>query len=74
MKFLQLLLSLCLAFLLCTLPLIKAQNNGVPPIPTAAPTPPNGENGAPNGPPGPPAAPTTVETPEVSTVFPNYAG
>ncbi|KAM8706974.1 hypothetical protein ACLKA7_011130 [Drosophila subpalustris] len=72
MKFLQLLLSLFLAFLLCAMPLIKAQD--VPPIPTAAPTPPNGESGVPNGPPGPPAAPTTVQTPTISTYYPPYAG
>ncbi|XP_062124434.1 uncharacterized protein LOC133837623 [Drosophila sulfurigaster albostrigata] len=72
MKFFQLLLSLFLAIVLCTMPLIKAQE--IPPIPTAAPTPPNGEAGAPAGPDGPPTAPTTIQSPEVSTIYPNYAG
>ncbi|XP_017873398.1 PREDICTED: uncharacterized protein LOC108620898 [Drosophila arizonae] len=74
MKLLHLLLSLCLAFLLCAAPLIQAQT--VPPIPTAAPTPPNGiGNGGGEGEvPPPPNVPTTVETPDIDTAYPNYAG
>ncbi|XP_023175568.1 uncharacterized protein LOC111602639 [Drosophila hydei] len=74
MKLLQLLLSLCLAFLLCAAPLIQAQT--VPPIPTAAPTPPNGQGApvSPGGVPPPPDVDTTVLTPTIETEYPNYAG
>ncbi|XP_030556404.1 uncharacterized protein LOC115759576 [Drosophila novamexicana] len=74
MKLLHLLLSLCLAFLLCSVPLIQAQS--VPTIATAAPTPPNGAPGADSGEDAPPMPSmlTTVNVPTIDTTYGDYAG
>ncbi|XP_023036360.1 uncharacterized protein LOC111519480 [Drosophila willistoni] len=73
MKFFHLLLTLCLAILLCVGPMVQAQ---VPSIPTDAPTPPTGSGGSEattsSGFPGPPTAASTAATPEVSTIYPEY--
>ncbi|BFF92794.1 uncharacterized protein DMAD_10772 [Drosophila madeirensis] len=71
MKFLYLLLSICL-FLFCT-PWTTAQS--IPTIGLPDPTPPNGapvEAGATTGFPGPPSAADTEPTPVVSTAYPIY--
>ncbi|XP_022217146.1 uncharacterized protein LOC111070691 [Drosophila obscura] len=71
MKFLYLLLSICL-FLLCT-PWTTAET--VPTIAPPNPTPPNGapvEAGSTTGFPGPQTAAPTKPTPTVTTIYPIY--
>ncbi|EDW24953.1 GL24431 [Drosophila persimilis] len=70
MKFLYLLLSICI-FLLCA-PWSKAQT--IPTLALPDPTPPNGApvDGESTGFPGPPSAAPTEPTPEVSTIYPIY--
>ncbi|EDV94615.1 uncharacterized protein LOC6567298 [Drosophila grimshawi] len=72
MKLLHLLLSLCLAILLCTAPLIQAQT--APTVQAAPPTPPNGPGGSDGSPPPPPTMDTTVFLPDISTTVDGYAG
>ncbi|XP_064549549.1 uncharacterized protein LOC135436074 [Drosophila montana] len=74
MKLLHLLLSLCLALLLCSVPLIQAQS--APTVATAAPTPPTSAPGdSPDDDlPPMPSMLTTVAGPPTDTTYGDYAG
>ncbi|XP_017041012.1 uncharacterized protein LOC108087935 [Drosophila ficusphila] len=71
MKYFNLLLSLCLVFMLCS-SWVAAFSSLSPPDPTppiGAPV--DGDGSSTFS--GPPNAPSTQVTPEVSTIYPNYA-
>ncbi|XP_016960244.1 uncharacterized protein LOC108031391 [Drosophila biarmipes] len=69
MKYFNLLLSLCLVFMLCS-SWVAAFSSLSPP----EPTPPTGSpgDGSSTGFPGPPSAETTNPSPEVTTIYPIY--